>query len=111
MRRQALEQEVERIGPPVDPDLDRAEKLLDEFASFWEVEQQPAERRRLLGQLFDRIWQDDGMIVAVRPRAAFARYFATVADIQAISEMPETLTGEPGCKRRERRDSNPRPPA
>ncbi|MDW5595294.1 recombinase family protein [Conexibacter stalactiti] len=69
MRRQALEQEVERIGPPVDPDLDRAEKLLDEFAGFWEVEQQPAERRRLLGQLFDRIWQDDGVIVADRPRA------------------------------------------
>lgn len=75
MRRQALEQEVERIGPPIDPDLDRAEKLLDEFAGFWEIEHDPAERRRLLGQLFDRIWQDDGIIVAVRPRAPFARYF------------------------------------
>ena len=88
MRRQALEQEIERIGPPVDPDLDRAERLLDRFASFWEIEQNPAERRALLGQLFDRIWQDDGVIVAGRPRAPFARYFATVADIQAISEIP-----------------------
>lgn len=108
MRRQALEQEVERVGPPVDPDLDRAEKLLDEFASFWEAEQEPAERRKLLGQLFDRIWQDGGTIVAVKPRTPFARYFQTVAEIQEIDrEIPGTPTGDPGCRKRERRGSNP----
>ena len=111
MRRQALEEEVERIGPPIDPDLTRAEALLDDFANFWTIEREPAERRKLLGQLFDRIWQDVGSIVAVRPRAPFARYFATVADIQAINEIPETSTGVSGCQSRERRDSNPRPPA
>jgi len=52
IRRQALEQEVERLGPPVDPDIARAEGLLD--ARFWEIEEKPAERNKLLGQLFDR---------------------------------------------------------
>jgi hypothetical protein len=55
-----------------------------------------------------RVWQDDGVIVAVRSRAPFARYFAIVADIQAISEIPETPAGKPGCRRRERRDSDER---
>jgi site-specific DNA recombinase len=112
MRRQAMEQEVERIGPPVDPSIANAEALLDDFARFWEIEDAPAERRKLLAQLFERIWQDGGTIVAVKPKTPFARYFQTVADIQAIDrEIPSTPTGDPRCKERERRDSNPRPPA
>ena len=72
---------------------------------------QKASARRLLSQLFDRIWQGDGTIVAVRPRAPFVRYFQTVADIQALDEIPETPVEGHGCHSRERRDSNPRPPA
>ena len=87
--------EVERIGPPIDPDIARAEALLDDFARFWEIENEPGERQKLLAQLFDRIWQDGGVIVAVKPRAPFARYFLA-ADTA-------------GCNERERRDSNPRP--
>jgi site-specific DNA recombinase len=97
MRRQALEEEVQRIGPPIDPDIAEAEALLDDFARFWEIEDNPGERHKLLAQLFDRIWQDGGTIVAVKPRAPFACYFQA-ADVA-------------GCDERERRDSNPRPPA
>ena len=112
MRRQAMEQEVERIGPPVDPGIANAEQLLDDFAHFWEIEDAPAERRKLLAQLFERIWQDGGAIVAVKPKAPFARYFQTVAEIQEMHrEIPSTPTEHPRCKERERRDSNPRPPA
>jgi len=32
-----------------------ADALLDDFARFWEAEDKPAERHKLLGQLFDRI--------------------------------------------------------
>ena len=39
--------------------------------------------------------QRDGTIVAVKRRAPFARYFATVADIQALKEIPETSTEVP----------------
>ncbi len=93
MRRQALEDEVQRVGPPIDPDIAKAETLLDDFARFWEIENNPGERQKLLAQLFDRVWQDGGVIVAVKPRPPFARYFQAAA----------------GCDERERRDSNPRP--
>jgi hypothetical protein len=105
MRRQALEEEVERLGPPIDPDIARAEALLDDFAQFWTIEAAPGERHKLLAQLFDRVWQDSGNIVAVKPRAPFARYFQTVADIQALEEIPGTQSGVPRCQRRERRGS------
>ncbi len=73
MRRQALDDEVQRIGPPIDPDIAKVQKLL--------------------AQLFERVWQDGGTIVAVKPRAPFARYF------QAANTA--------GCDERERRGSNP----
>jgi hypothetical protein len=38
MRRQALEEELQRTAPPATPDLDRAQALLEDFARFWEAE-------------------------------------------------------------------------
>ncbi len=78
MRRQTLEEELQRLAPPADPDLDRAQELLGDFARFWHAEPNPAERRKLLASLFDHIWQDDGRIVAVKPRPAFAPYFKAI---------------------------------
>ncbi len=68
MRRQTLEEELQRLAPPADPDLDRAQELLGDFARFWHAEPNPAERRKLLASLFDHVWQDNGIIVAVKPR-------------------------------------------
>jgi hypothetical protein len=65
MRRQALEEELQRTAPPATPDLDRAQALLEDFARFWEAEPDPAERRKLIATLFEHIWQKDGTIVAV----------------------------------------------
>jgi hypothetical protein len=79
MRRQALQDEIERLAPPTDPQLAQAERLLSDFAAFWEAETSPAERHRLLSTLFEQVWQDNGQIVAVKPRAAFARYFQTAS--------------------------------
>jgi site-specific DNA recombinase len=75
MRRQALQDEIERLAPPADPQLAQAERLLSDFAAFWETETSPAERHRLLTTLFEQIWQDNGTIVAVKPRGAFVPYF------------------------------------
>jgi hypothetical protein len=75
MRRQAIEEELQRTKPPTDPNLDRAQALLEDFARFWTTEPGPAERRKLVAALFDHIWQRDGAIVAVKPNPAFARYF------------------------------------
>ncbi|MBW8060108.1 MAG: hypothetical protein FVQ78_07180, partial [Solirubrobacterales bacterium] len=35
IRRQAAEEELERVGPPLDPELDRAEAILRDFSRFW----------------------------------------------------------------------------
>jgi len=77
LKRQALQEELERTSPPLDPRLDQAEALLSDFGRFWETEPSSAERRKLLATLFDRIWQDGGLIVAVKPRPPFVRYFKT----------------------------------
>jgi hypothetical protein len=77
LKRQALQEELERTSPPLDPRLDQAEALLSDFARFWQTEPSSAERRKLLASLFDRIWQDSGVIVAVKSRPPFVRYFKT----------------------------------
>lgn len=75
MRRQVLEDELERTGPPADPRLDEAAILLADFARFWEIEPSAAERRKLLASLFERVWAHEGTITAVKPRGPFASYF------------------------------------
>jgi hypothetical protein len=42
MRRQALEEEVQRLGPPTDPAIERARDLLEQFPRFWELETDPS---------------------------------------------------------------------
>jgi DNA invertase Pin-like site-specific DNA recombinase len=93
MRRQALEEELQRLAPPSDPGIERARELLEDFASFWELETEPAERRKLLLSLFAQVWAKDRAIVAVKPHAAFARYFTAVSKARSI---PTTSTGNAG---------------
>lgn len=88
-RRQAIEEELQRIEPPVRLDFARAEQVLGDFGRFWEAESDPFERRKLIASLFDNVWQDDGRIVAVKPRPAFAAYFKAVS---------ETRNGQGGDK-------------
>lgn len=75
MHRQALEDEVQRIGPPTDPRLDQAEALLADFARFWDAEPAAIERRKLLAALVDGVWADGDRIVAVKPQKPFRPYF------------------------------------
>jgi hypothetical protein len=87
MRRQTLEEELQRLAPPTDRALDRAQELLGDFARFWHAEPHPTERRNLLANLFDHVWQDNGTIVAVKPRPAFAGYFMAIG--QARPKPPK----------------------
>jgi site-specific DNA recombinase len=75
MRRQALEEELQRQSSPAKPAIDRAQALLDAFPRFWEIETQPAERRKLLLSLFEQVWAQNGQIVAVQPHDDFLPYF------------------------------------
>jgi hypothetical protein len=81
LRRQAIEQELERVGPPFDPQFDEAEELLAKFSDFWATEPSPAERRRVLATLFDKVWQNDGAVTAVKPRTPFLRYFQAADEL------------------------------
>ena len=92
MRRQALEEEVQRLGPPTDPACDRAQALLEHFPRFWEIETDPAERRKLLLSLFAQIWAQDGRIVAVQPHDPFLPYF------QAAQQSREADRQEGWCR-------------
>jgi hypothetical protein len=57
-----------------DPGLHEAAALLGNFDRFWEPEPDLDERRKHLATLYDRVWQDAGTIVAVRPDPAFMPY-------------------------------------
>jgi hypothetical protein len=96
MRRQSLEEELQRTDPPSDPGLDRARQLLEDFACFWDAEPQAAERRRLLATLFQNVWQKDGTIVAVRPQAALAPYFTAIRDAQEVRVKGPKLARKAG---------------
>jgi hypothetical protein len=92
MRRQAVQDELERLAPPADPQLTQAEEVLANFATFWEREDSPAERHRLLATLFENVRQDEGKIVYVKPRPTFVPYF------QTLTETPENRSGFSGVQ-------------
>ena len=91
--RQAIKEELARHVPPIDPALDQAEALLEDFAGFWDEEPSPLERRKLIATRLDRVWQDGGTIVAVRPRQPFVRYFRTMQRLAEQAGCQERATG------------------
>ena len=106
LRRQALEEELARTRSPFDPRLDKAEEVLADFGRIWALEDDPAKRRRLLATLFDRVWQDGGTIVAVKPREAFLRYFKAADELARRREKKRGVkSGSDGTRTRDlRRD-------
>jgi hypothetical protein len=106
LRRQALEDELSRTRPPFDPRLDKAEEVLADFGRIWTLEDEPAKGRRLLATLFDRVWQDGGTIVAVKPRKAFLRYFQAADELARRRERKRGVkSGSDGASTRDlRRD-------
>jgi site-specific DNA recombinase len=106
-RRDAINTELATLAPEPIPDLDQARQVLDDFSIFWSRETDPAAKRQLLSLIFERVWLDEQRVVAVQPKCPFLPFFEGQAN-QANAR--ETATSGV-CKKRERRDSNPRPPA
>jgi hypothetical protein len=78
-------------------DASEAAAALANFGWCWDQETDPSERNKILRLIFEQVTVDDGRIVTVTPRDAF---------------LPNFQFGQEGRgKARERRDSNPRPPA
>ena len=95
-RRQLLAQELAALEPPVVHNAEEAAAALTNFGLFWEREQDATKRNKLLRAIFESVTASDGRLVAVTPREAFLPYFQFAMGGREI---------------RERRDSNPRPPA
>jgi hypothetical protein len=95
-KREAIQAELVQLVPAPPTDLSLAERVLSDFRLFWEHEPDHEVRLALLQQIFECVWLDSGGITAVQPKAAFAPFFTAADEV---------------CKERERRDSNPRPPA
>jgi hypothetical protein len=82
-----------------DPRLDKVDDVLSDFGRFWDVETEPAERRKLLARLFDRVWQDGGTIVAVKPREPFLRYFRAADELAQRREKKRGVkSGSDGAR-------------
>ena len=100
--------ELARATQQFDPRLDKAEELLADFARVWELEDDPAKRRRLRSTLFDRVWQDGGTIVAVKPREAFLRYFQTADELARRRQKKRGVkSGSDGTRTRDLRRDRP----
>ena len=98
--KRVLQPELVTLEPPIVADVadvaDAAAALAN-FAWFCDQETDLSERDKILRLIFEQVTVDDGRIVSVTPRDAFLPYFQ--------------FGPESGGKERERRDSNPRPPA
>jgi hypothetical protein len=102
IRREAIQNELTEVAPQPLPELSQAERVLNDFSIFWRHEADLDAKRQLLQLVFERVWLDNGRVVAVRPKHAFAPFF---------QRRQLKLLQKARCKERERRDSNPRPPA
>jgi site-specific DNA recombinase len=101
MRRQAIEEELQRLGAPADPGIDRAKELLGDFSTFWELETEPAERRRLLVSLFEQVWAREGQIVAVQPHEDFLPYFQAASRCRKQGNGRGAKSGSDGTRTRD----------
>lgn len=99
--KRVLQAELANLEPPIVTDVGVAAAALTNFAWFWQQENDPGERNKLLRLIFEHITIDNGKIVSVTPRDAFLPYF----------QFGQEGRQEGGGKARERRESNPRPPA
>ena len=102
-RRDAINLELDALAPEPIADLDQARQVLEDFTSFWSTETDPDSKRQFLTLIFEGIWLDERRVVAVQPKPSFLPYFQRSDDPEGAGKM--------GRKVRERRDSNPRPPA
>ncbi len=74
-RRDAIHAELNTLAPQPTPDLDQAQRVLQDFTVFWENEQNPDAKRRFLHLIFEGVWLDENRVVAVQPKPSFLPFF------------------------------------
>jgi site-specific DNA recombinase len=95
---------VEADRPAVDPTKARRGELLGQlgdFESFWELETEPSERRKLLLSLFEQVWAREGQIVAVQPHEDFLPYFQAASRCRKQGNGRGAKSGSDGTRTRD----------
>jgi hypothetical protein len=64
---------IGRVCPGVEGSF--GTRLRSTAPSYWEIETEPSERRKLLLSLFEQVWAQEGQTVAVQPHEDFLPYF------------------------------------
>jgi hypothetical protein len=67
----------------------------------------PAERRKLIASLFERIWEHEGAIVAVKPHAPFAQHFTAAEALERHRSKCGAEGGSDGTRTRDLRRDRP----
>jgi hypothetical protein len=69
-QRLELQQELEKLTPVPDDDLERAADLLDHFADHWEnLKDNPEDQHELVNLIVERAYIDEDQIVAMTLRS------------------------------------------
>ncbi len=74
-RRDAINTELTALTPAPIPDLDQAQRVLEDFTIFWKRETDPAAKRQFLTLIFENVWLDHDRVIAVQPKPAFLAFF------------------------------------
>jgi hypothetical protein len=73
-------------------------RLEGQLSQFWQIETEPAERRKLLLSLFEQVWARDGRIVAVQPHEDFLPYFQAASRFRKQGNGRGAKSGSDGCR-------------
>jgi hypothetical protein len=74
-RRDATHAELAALTPQPTLDLEHARQVLEDFAVFWQRENDPSAKRQFLHLIFDGVWLDDHRVVAAQPKPSFLPFF------------------------------------
>jgi site-specific DNA recombinase len=76
-RRDAIHTELNSLAPNPIPDIDQANKVLEDLTIFWTTETDAAAKRQFLSLIFAGVWLDEQRVVAVQPKPSFLPFFET----------------------------------
>jgi len=71
-------------------------------SSSGRLRREAADRRRLVATLIETVWQDNGVVVAVKPRDPFLRYFKGADELaQRRARNRAAISGSDGTRTRD----------
>ncbi len=105
-----LQQELERLSPIPDDELETAADLLENFRTHWDNTKDDRQAQKALIQMIvARVWVQGDKVVAISLRPNYHVALGLESE-KSTEEAVEDSSGDLLVHNRERRDSNPRSP-